>query len=129
MWTYNNMEELYHHGILGMKWGIRRFQNRNGSLTSRGKKRRMSQDAREAHKIGKKKLYEMSNDELKTYNKRRELENKYRQFNKGAIAKGLLIVGTTATIAGNYNSIKSAVPNMIKDGKSVVNKFKNFKIK
>lgn len=129
MWTYNNMEELYHHGILGMKWGIRRFQNRNGSLTSRGKKRRMSQDAREANKIGKKKLYEMSNDELKAYNKRRELENKYRQFNKGAIAKGLLIVGTTATIAGNYNSIKSAVPNMIKDGKSVVSKFKNFKIK
>lgn len=30
---------LAHHGILGMKWGIRRFQNKNGSLTSEGKKR------------------------------------------------------------------------------------------
>lgn len=32
-------EELYHHGILGQKWGIRRFQNSDGSLTSAGKRR------------------------------------------------------------------------------------------
>ena len=31
--------ELYHHGILGQKWGIRRFQNPDGSLTEAGKKR------------------------------------------------------------------------------------------
>ena len=31
--------ELYHHGILGMKWGIRRYQNKDGSLTSVGKMR------------------------------------------------------------------------------------------
>lgn len=31
--------ELYHHGILGQKWGIRRFQNKDGSLTAEGIKR------------------------------------------------------------------------------------------
>ena len=31
--------ELYHHGILGQKWGIRRYQNEDGSLTEEGKKR------------------------------------------------------------------------------------------
>ena len=31
--------ELYHHGILGQKWGIRRYQNADGTLTPKGKKR------------------------------------------------------------------------------------------
>lgn len=37
MWTYNY--ELYHHGILGQKWGVRRYQNPDGTLTEEGKKR------------------------------------------------------------------------------------------
>ena len=32
-------DELYHYGVLGMKWGIRRYQNKDGSLTPAGKKR------------------------------------------------------------------------------------------
>ena len=34
--------ELKHHGILGQKWGIRRYQNEDGSLTEAGKKRYLS---------------------------------------------------------------------------------------
>lgn len=34
--------ELYHHGILGQKWGVRRYQNPDGTLTAEGKRRERS---------------------------------------------------------------------------------------
>ena len=36
----NYKNELYHHGIKGQKWGVRRFQNSDGSYTAAGRKRR-----------------------------------------------------------------------------------------
>ena len=38
-WICTRQNELAHHGIKGMKWGVRRFQNKDGSLTPAGKRR------------------------------------------------------------------------------------------
>lgn len=39
MWVWTDSTELYHHGINGQKWGQRRFQNPDGSLTPAGRER------------------------------------------------------------------------------------------
>lgn len=45
---------LVHHGIKGQKWGVRRFQNEDGSLTPAGRERYYSEEER--RKIRKKKI-------------------------------------------------------------------------
>ena len=120
------MSYLIHHGILGQKWGVRRFQNEDGSYTELGKKRRgvktnMSPDAQRFAELKKKKAYEMSNAELQEYNKRANLENTYyRSLNPSTIAKGLAIVaGATAGIIV-LNNAYSGTKDLIRNGGELI---------
>ena len=56
--------ELYHHGIKGQKWGVRRYQNSDGSLTAEGKK--SSYSARAQRKDAKKRQYYLKNTEAQS---------------------------------------------------------------
>ena len=64
--------ELYHHGIKGMKWGVRRYQNTDGSLTNAGKKRA-------EHKLNK--LFEKSDKAISKY---KSYDRQYKLADSGA---------------------------------------------
>mgnify|MGYP003428279880 CR=1 FL=1 len=67
---------LEHHGIPGMHWGVRRFQNSDGSLTSKGKKK-VSAEYKKQSVAGDKELSKQYTDlYVKAYNKSAETMNK-----------------------------------------------------
>lgn len=75
--------ELYHYGILGMKWGRRRYQNSDGSLTPAGQKRydkamdkiRTTKKEQKKTEVSKNKpISEMTNEELFAYKQRLQAE-------------------------------------------------------
>lgn len=79
--------ELMHWGIKGMKWGVRRYQNKDGSLTPAGKKRYDKEMAKlkEEEKIAKNKL--------KTQAKLNKLDEKRKEVE--ALKRGKPIAKST----------------------------------
>ncbi len=114
-----NYEELYHHGIPGMRWGVRRYQNKDGSLTEAGRRRQAINEEKQANKIAKlqakRKVYDaraerkIAKEDAKQERKELEQEKKEKRQKiiKGVIA-GAAAIGVTAYIVHKVHSGKTA---------------------
>ena len=89
-------DEIYHHGIKGMKWGVRRYQNKDGTLTAAGKKRRKSED-----------LSSMSNEELRKKVNRMNNEQRYIDLTRSSSVTSKVTDGIdrVTKVGGNVNQI------------------------
>lgn len=75
---YSYRDELYHHGIKGQRWGVRRYQNEDGSLTKAGLRRQKRQENRESYKRGREIAAEKDKIYNEKLNKLRDASSEYK---------------------------------------------------
>lgn len=105
------MNELEHHGIKGQKWGIRRYQNKDGSYTDMGRKRYKNgprhtgkEDPVKKAREDRKKAYEnrrlLTDEELRARVARLSLEKQFRDLSRQDLYPGIEIVSDVLKVAG-----------------------------
>lgn len=99
---------LAHWGVKGMRWGVRRYQNADGTLTPAGKKRyddNTHEDYRRAH--DKKKISQMSDRELRERNNRLQMEKQYADLTRKK-GTGKKVINTFVSTAGTITAVMGA---------------------
>ena len=136
---------LVHHGVKGMKWGVRRSPTQLGHPTSarktlistkkpqspfgaktewtEKKRRKRSEDSKTANDIRKKRIGEMSNKDLEILIKRMNLEQQYKRLNPSKVKKAMVAVATVAGFLGTMSSLYNNYNNVIGIGKKISSSF------
>lgn len=106
------MDELQHHGIKGQKWGVRRFQNPDGSYTAAGRQRAQQQ----------KKSQPMSDEELAARVKRLTMERQYSKLVKESTPPSQL--EKSKKVVDAASSLVNQAKKMDQDSRSAASKNK-----
>lgn len=122
-------DELYHHGTKGMKWGIRRYQNKDGSLTAAGKKRRSLAETIRDYRTNKKRKASLEKARQTKAANKKAAEDRAKALAKGKIkAKNMTDAELKAKIARmelekNYHELVSKTDKSVSArGKRFVDK-------
>ena len=122
---YQYPDYLMHYGVLGMKWGRRKFQ----SSVSKSKKQKRadsySSDYQETRKMRRKSSKKLSNDELKKLNNRMRLEQEYNRLSTSQVNRGLEVAKKIVSIAGTIGGLYAiSQSDYVKAGKDLLSKVK-----
>ena len=114
--------ELYHHGIKGQKWGVRRYQNADGTYTQAGKKRRDTTEGYSYKKTSLKEKKQMTDEELLKRIGRLEKEKKLGELERYH-ETGRKVTNDILVSAGKKSATVAATAGMLWLGKKGFEKY------
>ena len=128
-----NQNELYHHGVKGMKWGVRRYQNEDGSYTKRGLDRYRKAEAdynsakekqretKVSYKKGSATKHDVKAANQQVKMEKKKMSNAYDRLKTDKLAdEGKELYKKGKTISGNYK-VNAIAQGSIVVGSKLVN--------
>lgn len=130
MWEYNN-NELYHHGIKGMRWGVRRTRAQLGYSSSPRKTKTQAQkvSSKQQRKVSSKQqrkeaMKKMSDAELRNRINRIQMERQYMQLTAAEMSPGKKFVKDVVTNAAKQTVTNYTAKYMTKGMEALLNQAK-----